>query len=123
MSADCRFSLSAATQLHAAAGLVGRDWRLVKFCNGEVMGKKLKLQGNNLSYNMTKKNKHARQRVLSMSLTADIASEAKVSSLPLFYAHLYNTLHMFIYIRTHIKQYPNDPLTAAILVYFNLGYS
>lgn len=94
MSYDCRISLSAATQLRGAAGLVGRNWRLVKFCNGEVMGKKLKL-----GINGNTKSKKVRQRV-SMSLTADIASEAKVgSSLSLSQEHSFiNHTHTNIYI-------------------------
>lgn len=74
VSADCGISLPAATQIRGAAGLVRRNWRLVKFCNGELMGKKLKLKAikNNV-----------RQRVC-MSLTADVVGEAKVNSLFLF---------------------------------------
>ncbi|KAF3457183.1 hypothetical protein FNV43_RR01840 [Rhamnella rubrinervis] len=75
VSADCRISLSATTQLHGAAGLVGRNWRLLMFCNGELMGKKLKL-----GINGNTRNKNVSQRA-SMSLTADIANEVKLRDL------------------------------------------
>ncbi|RVW55518.1 Glucose-1-phosphate adenylyltransferase large subunit 1, chloroplastic [Vitis vinifera] len=43
VSTDARISLSAAGQLHGTTGLAGRSLRQVKFCNGEMMGKKLKM--------------------------------------------------------------------------------
>lgn len=71
LPADCRFSFSAAG---GARGLAGsRNWRIVKFSNGELMGKKLdmrKLQNGGSS-------KIVKQRVC-MSLTADVAGETKV---------------------------------------------
>lgn len=75
VSADCRISLSAASQLRGAAGLAGRNWRLVKFCNGEVMGKKLKQ--TQLQQSIVGVNKNVRQRVC-MSLTANVTGESKV---------------------------------------------
>lgn len=75
-STDCRISLSATSQLRGAAGLAGKNWRLVKFCNGEAIGKKLKQTKLQQSLGGVT-NKNARQRVC-MSLTADVASEAKV---------------------------------------------
>ncbi|KAJ8768444.1 hypothetical protein K2173_021597 [Erythroxylum novogranatense] len=41
--ADGRFSISAAVQLCGVAGLAGRSSKVVKFGNGELMGRKLKL--------------------------------------------------------------------------------
>ncbi|GMN46621.1 hypothetical protein TIFTF001_015809 [Ficus carica] len=81
VSADCRISLTAAGQLRGAAGLAGRNWRLVKFRNGEVMGTKLKqtqLQ-QSIACGFTK---NVRQRVC-MSLTADVTSETKLRDLDL----------------------------------------
>lgn len=78
VAADGWISLSVARQLRGATRLAGRNWGLVKFCDGEMMGKKLKLtqkvqQGSG-------GNKNVRRHV-SMSLTADIVGESKVSNL------------------------------------------
>lgn len=78
VAADCRISLSVAGQLRGSTRLAGRNWGLVKFCDGEMMGKKLKLtqhvqQGSG-------GNKNVRRHV-SMSLTADVVGELKVSNL------------------------------------------
>ncbi|KAF7837247.1 glucose-1-phosphate adenylyltransferase large subunit 3, chloroplastic/amyloplastic [Senna tora] len=78
LSADCRISLSTPVQLRGARGLVGRKYlRLIKFSNGEVMGQKVQKlhhqQGNG-----TKKNI---MQPISMSLTADVASESKLRDL------------------------------------------
>lgn len=81
VSADCRISLLAAGQLRGAAGLAGRNWRLVKFCNGEVMGTKLK-QTHLQQYIARGVTKNVRQRVC-MSLTADVTSETKLRDLDL----------------------------------------
>ncbi|KAJ0093873.1 hypothetical protein Patl1_25428 [Pistacia atlantica] len=74
LPADCRFSLSAAG---GATGLAGsRNWRIVKFCNGELMGKRLnmrKLQNGGSS-------KIVKQSVC-MSLTADVAGKTKLGDL------------------------------------------
>ncbi|THF96559.1 hypothetical protein TEA_023214 [Camellia sinensis var. sinensis] len=68
LSADGRITLSAAGQLSGAtASLAGK--RLVKFCNGELMGKKLKgVKGN------------VRPHVC-MTLTTNVAGEAKLRDL------------------------------------------
>lgn len=71
VSADCRISLSAPCRLSELKGLVGRKWR---FCNGELMGQKLKLPQGNATTSYTK---NIKQRI-SMSLTADVTSESKV---------------------------------------------
>ncbi|KMS95862.1 hypothetical protein BVRB_004380 isoform B [Beta vulgaris subsp. vulgaris] len=64
-SANGHVSLSMAGSVSSSK----RDWRLVKYCNGELMGLKLK----NLSY----KKASVRRRMCMSSLTADIASDAK----------------------------------------------
>ncbi|KAF4365053.1 hypothetical protein CsatB_026116 [Cannabis sativa] len=81
VSADCRISLSAAGQLRGMTGLAGKNWRLVKFCNGEVMGNKLRqtqLQQSLGRVFVT--NKNVRQRVC-MSLTTDVPSQSKLRDL------------------------------------------
>lgn len=75
VSADGRVSLSAAGQLRGATGLVGRNWKMAKFCNGELMGKKLKM--SQTGHRGVNGKSDVRIQV-SMSLTADIAGEAKV---------------------------------------------
>ncbi|KAF7151142.1 hypothetical protein RHSIM_Rhsim02G0021200 [Rhododendron simsii] len=81
VSTDCRIALSAAGKLSGTTGLSGRDWRLLKFCNGELMGKQLKWQG---SLNMGIK-KGSVRTIVCTSLTANVAAagEAKVISLSL----------------------------------------
>ncbi|KAM3755209.1 hypothetical protein ACB098_02G023400 [Castanea mollissima] len=78
VAADGRISLSVAGQLRGATRLARRNWGLVKFCDGEMMGKKLKLtqqvqQGSG-------GNKNVRRHV-SMSLTADVVGEFKLRDL------------------------------------------
>lgn len=82
VSADGRFSLSAAGQLRGAMGLAGRNSRLEKYGNGEVMGNKLKLNKLHQGANSTKF--HKQQRIC-MSLTADVVGESKVSQAPPFF--------------------------------------
>ncbi|TXG71985.1 hypothetical protein EZV62_000564 [Acer yangbiense] len=72
LSADGRFSLSATGHLRGTTGLAGsRNWRLVKFCNGELMGQKLNVtqvrNGDNKS-----KQAAANKRQVCMSLTTNI---------------------------------------------------
>lgn len=75
MAADGRISLAGAGRLHGATGLAGRNWRLVKFFDGEMMGKKLKLRqlrhgpvgGNNVKSHVC------------MSVATNVAGESKVS--------------------------------------------
>lgn len=85
ISTDCRISPSVASQLHGAAGLVGRKWSLVKFCNGQLMGKKLKLTQLQQIKNGSTKNV---KQLVCMSLTAGVASEAKVTSNLIFSLNL-----------------------------------
>lgn len=75
VSADSRFSLSAADQLLGSTGLGGRRYcsRLVKFGNGEVMGNKLKI-------NQLRQGIRIPKQQVCMSLTAKVAGESKVSS-------------------------------------------
>lgn len=81
-AADGRISLSAAGRLRGAMGLAGRNWRLVKFCDGEMMGTKLNVtrrlqQAGACSINNVKKH-------VCMSLTTNVAAapgESKVSYL------------------------------------------
>ncbi|KAG5560107.1 hypothetical protein RHGRI_003408 [Rhododendron griersonianum] len=79
VSTDCRIALSAAGKLSGTTGLSGRDWRLLKFCNGELMGKQLKWQG---SLNMGIK-KGSVRTIVCTSLTANVAAagEAKLRDL------------------------------------------
>ncbi|XP_028118644.1 glucose-1-phosphate adenylyltransferase large subunit 3, chloroplastic/amyloplastic [Camellia sinensis] len=77
VSADGRITLSAAGQLNGSGGLAGKNWRLVKFCNGELMGKKMKM--TLLHQGMIKKS-NVRPHV-SMSLTVNVAGEAKLRNL------------------------------------------
>ncbi|CAL5413328.1 unnamed protein product [Camellia sinensis] len=77
VSADGRIALSAAGQLNGSGGLAGKNWRLVKFCNGELMGKKMKM--TLLHQGMIKKS-NVRPHV-SMSLTVNVAGEAKLRNL------------------------------------------
>ncbi|KAF5941745.1 hypothetical protein HYC85_019387 [Camellia sinensis] len=77
VSADGRIALSAAGQLNGSGGLAGKNWRLVKFCNGELMGKKMKM--TLLHQGMIKKS-NVRPHV-SMSLTVNVAGEAKLRDL------------------------------------------
>lgn len=88
VAADSRFALSAAGQLHnTTAALTGRNLRVVKFCNGELMGKKLKFTKFQLRSNVVKPN-------ICMSLTADVAGEAKVSGST--FSHMAQTCHVFL---------------------------
>ncbi|KAL0348821.1 UNVERIFIED_CONTAM: Glucose-1-phosphate adenylyltransferase large subunit, chloroplastic [Sesamum angustifolium] len=76
VTANGRITLSATAQLDGAARLYGRKGRLVKFCNGEIMGEKLNfapLQHRN-------KNNSIKSSVC-MSLTADFAGETKLRDL------------------------------------------
>ncbi|KAE9453161.1 hypothetical protein C3L33_14937, partial [Rhododendron williamsianum] len=79
VSTDGRIALSAAGKLSGTTGLSGRDWRLLKFCNGELMGKQLKWQG---ILNMGIK-KGSVRTVVCTSLTANVAAagEAKLRDL------------------------------------------
>ncbi|KAF5465656.1 hypothetical protein F2P56_015639 [Juglans regia] len=80
VAADGRISLSAAGRLRGATGLAGRNWRLVKFCDGEMMGTKLnvtrRLQQGACSINNVKKH-------VCMSLTTNVAApgESKLRNL------------------------------------------
>lgn len=76
VSTDGQIALSAAGQLHGMAGLAGKSWREVKFCNGEMMGKKLKMTQ---PHRRTCSNRSAGKHVY-MSLTTEIPLDAKVRS-------------------------------------------
>lgn len=71
-SAGGQITLSSTVQLHGVA--CSRNWKLVKFCNGEVMGRKLLLKNGGGS---TKDFKRQQQHIC-MSLTADVSTESKV---------------------------------------------
>ena len=75
VAANGRISLSAAGQLRGTTRLVGRNSGLVKFCNGEMMGKKMKLtqvqQGSG-------GNKNVRRHVCKSVATVDALGESKV---------------------------------------------
>lgn len=71
-SAGGQITLSSTVQLHGVT--CNRNWKLVKFCNGEVMGRKLLLKNGGGS---TKDFKRQQQHIC-MSLTADVSTESKV---------------------------------------------
>lgn len=79
MAADGRISLSAAARLRGTTGLAGRNWGLVKFCDGEMMGKKLKLKLTQFQQGPGGGSNNVKQHVC-MSLTTSIAGESKVST-------------------------------------------
>lgn len=79
VTANGRITLSATVQLDGTARFYGRKGRLVKFCNGELMGEKL----NFAPLEQRSKNNSMKNPVC-MSLTADFAGETKVSFLLLF---------------------------------------
>ncbi|CAN4113442.1 unnamed protein product [Withania somnifera] len=70
VAADGRFTLLR----NNPATLTGRNLKAVNFCNGELMGKKLKFTKFQLRSNVVKPN-------ICMSLTADVAGEAKLKDL------------------------------------------
>jgi glucose-1-phosphate adenylyltransferase len=88
VAADGLISLSAAAGLRGATGLAGRNWGLVKFCDGEMMGKKLKLKLTQLQQGGGggSGNNNVKQHVC-MSLTTNVAGESKVN-LPQTLSHI-----------------------------------
>ncbi|OAY55815.1 glucose-1-phosphate adenylyltransferase large subunit 3, chloroplastic/amyloplastic [Manihot esculenta] len=78
VSADCRFSLAPAGQLHGAVRLLGRNSRLLQCANGEFMGNKLKLK--NQLHHQRACSKIIKQHV-SMSFTTSLAGENKLRDL------------------------------------------
>ena len=74
-SAGGQITLSSTVQLHGVT--CNRNWKLVKFCNGEVMGRKLLLKNGGGS---TKDFKRQQQHIC-MSLTADVSTESKLRDL------------------------------------------
>ncbi|XP_050217197.1 glucose-1-phosphate adenylyltransferase large subunit 1, chloroplastic [Mercurialis annua] len=81
VSTDCRFSLSAAgRQLRGGrAGLAGRNTRLVKFGNGELMGSKLKL--TQLHGRATRCSSSSSSKIIKQCLTTNLAGESKLRDL------------------------------------------
>ncbi|KAG4929235.1 hypothetical protein AAZX31_17G015200 [Glycine max] len=77
-SAGGQITLSSTVQLHGVA--CSRNWKLVKFCNGEVMGRKLVLKS---AYGGSTKDvrHHQQQQHICMSLTADVSTESKLRDL------------------------------------------
>ena len=74
VSTDGWISLSAAGKLHGRTGLAARSCSQVKFCNGEMMGKKLKM--TQLHQGMFSD----RKKHVCMSLTTELAADTKVRS-------------------------------------------
>ena len=74
VSTDGWISLSSAGKLHGRTGLAARSCRQVKFCNGEMMGKKLKM--TQLHQEMFSD----RKKHVCMSLTTELAADTKVRS-------------------------------------------
>lgn len=97
---DGRLALLVAGKLHGTVALAEkRNWSVLKFCNGDLMGEKLKY---------TKlKQRHQRSGVagprVCMSLTADLLGETKVSVL-LIVLDVCNKLRGFIAI-LHLTQF------------------
>lgn len=73
VSAGGQITLSSTVQLH---GVACRNWRLVKFCNGEVMGRKLELKSGGANTKDVRRLQH-----ICMSLTADTFTESKLRDL------------------------------------------
>lgn len=73
VSADLRMSFSAADQFRGSRELAWRNWRVVKFGNGELMGKKLGVSQPHQGIN----SKIVKQHVC-MSLTTNVAPETKL---------------------------------------------
>ncbi|XP_039685720.1 glucose-1-phosphate adenylyltransferase large subunit 1, chloroplastic [Medicago truncatula] len=67
--------LSSTVQLREPGMVSSRNLKVVKFCNGEMMGRKIELHAatNGCTKNVYRKN-------ISMSLTADVASESKLKN-------------------------------------------
>uniref|UniRef100_A0A5B7B003 Glucose-1-phosphate adenylyltransferase n=1 Tax=Davidia involucrata TaxID=16924 RepID=A0A5B7B003_DAVIN len=79
VSANGRIALAAGGRLCGTAGLAaGRNWRPVKFCNGELMGEKLELA--QLHQKTIAISNTGRQHVC-MSLITNVAGEAKLRDL------------------------------------------
>ncbi|KAL6970385.1 Clathrin assembly protein complex 2 beta large chain [Sarracenia purpurea var. burkii] len=76
VSADGLIACSAAGQLSGAAWLGDRDLRIVKFCNGELIGKKVKL-----TYLRRCIKKGSVRPQVNMVLTANVAGEPKLKVL------------------------------------------
>jgi len=79
VAADGLISLSAAAGLRGATGLAGRNWGLVKFCDGEMMGKKLKLKLTQFQQGGGGGGSNNVKQHVFMSLTTNVAGESKVS--------------------------------------------
>ncbi|XP_052189275.1 glucose-1-phosphate adenylyltransferase large subunit 3, chloroplastic/amyloplastic [Diospyros lotus] len=82
VSADGRIALSATGQMSGPEGMPGSRWRLVKFCNGELMGTKMKTTMK-LKLQLQQhgaRNDNARPCVC-MSFTTDVAGEVKLRDL------------------------------------------
>ncbi|KAK4487665.1 hypothetical protein RD792_005678 [Penstemon davidsonii] len=75
-TADGHIALSAPGHLGGTTGFSGRSRSLVKFCNGELMGKKLNFAQVRKGNKNNATNSH-----ICMSLTADIAGENKLKDL------------------------------------------
>ncbi|WJX96847.1 Clathrin assembly protein complex 2 beta large chain [Trifolium repens] len=76
VSASGQIMLSSTAKLRESTLVSSRNLRLVKFCNGEMMGRKIELHvggSNGCIKNVTSKN-------ISMSLTADVATESKLKN-------------------------------------------
>jgi glucose-1-phosphate adenylyltransferase len=81
MAGDGRISLSAAARLRGATGLAGRNWGIVKFCNGEMMGKKMKVKLSQFQKGSGHGGSNNVKQHVCMSLTTNVAGELKVSFL------------------------------------------
>jgi len=79
-------------QLHGMG--CGRNWKLVKFCNGELMGRKVQLK-TGASRSAYTKNVKPQHRIC-MSLTADLSTESKVYLTPFIsFSSTTNTSHFY----------------------------
>lgn len=92
VSASGQLMLSSTVQLREPGMVSSRNLKVVKFCNGEMMGRKIELHAatNGCTKNVYRKN-------ISMSLTADVASESKV--------YLSELLNLLLNIQCNLNSY------------------
>ncbi|CAK8564348.1 unnamed protein product [Lathyrus sativus] len=76
VSARGQIMLSSTVKLREATIMTSRNMKVLKFCNGEMMGRKIELHvgSNGCTKNVVRKN-------ISMSLTADVANESKLKDI------------------------------------------
>ncbi|XP_054786493.1 glucose-1-phosphate adenylyltransferase large subunit 3, chloroplastic/amyloplastic-like [Prosopis cineraria] len=81
VSADGRFSLSYAVQLRGETGLVDRNQRLLKFSNGDFMGRNLNVKLKPTQLHQKGDDCSNNRSHICMSLITDVANESKLRDL------------------------------------------